>query len=249
MEEEAWKTIPWARQRKHLGESLVDVFCDIPGFLEDSKLIQDLSGSGDDVTLLEESLRQRVTSSLERLYDVRRRWECAYPQACYELIPSPSETLCLDQNGNLLFDSTFHFWNMQRANEVIFYNGALLLHLRLLEAHPACYPEPTIKVEGNSLPSVQATNPLLLPGEGSIEDVAREICRLVDYFLLSRINNSGALQLVFPLKVIDRIFDQGSREGKWLKRLMRRIADINGFEISRYGLAPGSSNQFRPVSV
>ena len=218
---------------------LQDILCDIPGFLEDSQIMHDLSSSAEDITALQRSLRGKLNASLHSLYRLRQRWEHEFPQACYELWPSTSETLCVDDEGCPLFSSVFHFWSIDRANEIGLYDATLLLLLNLLQSldlHTGREPSQN----GDNCGPISfcpPTNPLLLPGQGTHTDVALEICRLVDYLLLGKQHNTGALVLLFPLKMAHRSFDRNSREAAWLSRIMQRIADVNGFEMGRHVLS------------
>ncbi|KAH8807960.1 hypothetical protein F5884DRAFT_833615 [Xylogone sp. PMI_703] len=246
LEELSWKTIPWAlgSHPKNYGDYFQDILCDVPGFLEDNQKIQQLETSGADTTHLLHILRNRLNISLNTLYSLRWKWEHDYPQVCYEVIPLESETICLDTTGKLLFPSTFHFRNVRRAIEIGLYNTALLFHLDLLESlggHSSPDTERLILAIESSIH--QPTNPLLLPGQGTRIDVAREICRIVDYHLLGNLHTAGALQLMFPLRVALRAFHPKSQEAMWIGSVMRRIADRDGFEISRHGLSTLISRQ------
>jgi hypothetical protein len=65
----------------------------------------------------------------------------------------------------------------------------------------------------------------------------------VDYHLLGKEQNTGALVLLFPLKMAYRNLDRNSREVAWLSRIMQRIADVNGFEMGRHVLRDVSIEQ------
>ncbi|KAJ5297888.1 hypothetical protein N7508_008137 [Penicillium antarcticum] len=83
----------------------------------------------------------------------------------------------------------------------------------------------------------------LLPRQGTRNDVAVEICRMVDYHLHYLRRSSGAFMLIFPLNVAHNHLDVGSVEARrWLEGVMAVIADSHGFELGR------SENMPRRVS-
>lgn len=112
----------------------------------------------------------------------------------------------------------------------------LLIHLGLLDRigrHNDHTSVPTGRAH-SSVPFWVSRNPLLLPGQESREDIAREICRMVDYHLPNGLQGICVLQLMFPLRVAHRDFDPFCREATWLRRIMLKIADSEGFEMGRH---------------
>lgn len=209
----------------------------MPGLLEDFQQVQRLSMSRPDTSERRRILGQTVARSLCRLYDLRWRWEHQFPQACYETAPSRSDTLCVDADGNLLFPTVLQFWDSDRANEIGIYNALLLLHLNILDS----ISWPTDQVEIPEAEDIVPTTtpgtskgPLLLPGQGSQEEIAREICRTVDFHLHKKEHHLGALLLLFPLRVAYKVFEPHSREALWLQGIMFQIADSKGFEMGRH---------------
>lgn len=95
-------------------------------------------------------------------------------------------------------------------------------------------PLPTV----NKMPVVppaknprRSTNPtvLLALGDGSVQEIVSEICKMIYYQLLSCPGKSGALYLIFPVQVAYRYVDRNSREAAWLHRIMSHIAEVYGF--------------------
>jgi hypothetical protein len=75
---------------------------------------------------------------------------------------------------------------------------------------------------------------LLAPGNGSVEDIIGEFCKLVYYQLLSSPGNSGAVSIMFPLQVAYRNISSESREARWLYKIISHIADCYGFDAVRF---------------
>lgn len=66
-----------------------------------------------------------------------------------------------------------------------------------------------------------------------MQDVAIEICKSVHYRLLDQHSSAGPFYLLFPLRTAYQAFAPASREAAWLQAMMRHIANLSGFEISR----------------
>lgn len=82
--------------------------------------------------------------------------------------------------------------------------------------------------------AVLSTTHLYLPGHApSQQAIATEICRSADYHLLEKQSGAGTFCVLFPLRVAYQEFDDGAREKVWLERLMKRIAELSGWEIGR----------------
>ncbi|MCJ1395346.1 hypothetical protein MMC18_009408 [Xylographa bjoerkii] len=240
LEQTIWKTVPWALEpeSKRCVHYLQDILCDLPGIVEDATSLLDFANAGGDASNLYRELRCKIISSLEELYEWRWKWEAEFPNSCYKVKPSQSSSP---------FSTVLYFKDLDRASLITHYNGILLILLRLHRGLRIPY-RPVREPASYRSCEVQAsvlTNPLLLPGRAnSLEDVAREICRTVEYHLLGFEGRAGGYYLFFPLRIAYHLFEYESAEAKWLRQIMGVIADDSGFELGRHliELSPISDN-------
>ena len=66
----------------------------------------------------------------------------------------------------------------------------------------------------------------------SVEELAIEICRSIDYFL-NKHGQMGALLLMFPAQIALLPLDRSSEVAIWLINVLKKIAESDGLEISR----------------
>jgi hypothetical protein len=154
----------------------------------------------------------------------------------------------VDDAGEPLFQTVLFFRCMERAMEILSFDAMFLVLYNILSLTGAdalsvstrrrtMPPNPNV----SPIPPVFApvrrntstiTNPLILPGQcGSLDDLAREICRLVDYCLHGKYDSLGAFTLLFPLRVAYKTLLHERTIIRWLERMSRDIADSRGFGI------------------
>ncbi|CAG8898353.1 unnamed protein product [Penicillium egyptiacum] len=205
LEDPAWKTTPWAERgldSKTPTDLLHDILCDIPGKLQDQSdaILWDPNIPGkEDVT---SRFISRVFSTFEALYSWRWSWESFFPYSTFTTKPieySSSDPISLPPSP---FESVIWFSGPDRATELIVYNALRLILTRALQV--AGVQLDNVQLEGVSDP--------LLPMQGSRNDVAIGICRMVDFHLESLRRSSGTFMLIFPLKVAYLHLDQASTE-------------------------------------
>lgn len=66
----------------------------------------------------------------------------------------------------------------------------------------------------------------------SVEELAIEICRSVDYFL-NKHGQMGALLLMLPAQIALLPLDRGSAVAVWLMNVLKKIGESDGLEIGR----------------
>jgi hypothetical protein len=66
-----------------------------------------------------------------------------------------------------------------------------------------------------------------------MQEIATEICKSIHYHLLDEHSSAGPFYLLFPIRKAYRAFAPSSKEAGWLRAIMRHIANLSGFEISR----------------
>ncbi|KAB8239558.1 Zn(II)2Cys6 transcription factor domain-containing protein [Aspergillus alliaceus] len=232
LEDPSWKTTPWAgrMESKTPTDDLHDVLCDIPGLLEDfdKQTIWDPNIPGR--ALFQAQLCQRLLSILKELHCWRWKWQDDFPNTAFSaplnepLSPNPTK---LPRSP---FKNIIWFTDPCRATELITYDALLLILLRTAEL---------LRMHIPNLVSTDLSDPLL-PMQGTIEDIAIEICRMVEYHLQDLQRSSGAFMLLFPLNIAYRNLPARSTEANWLEEIMAVVANIHGFEISRRENMPGS---------
>jgi len=219
MEREEWKAIPWTAgiEPRRLNFLVQNIFCDVPGLMEDESTLKELSNHK--VEGSKRELLIKVMTYFQQLYFWRSDWETTYPASCSEL----------NIGGKKPFQVVLYYSTLDRANEIILYDSILLLLWRLGRAivgQSFRPPKPERILRTNQY--------LLLPGElTSQQAVATEICRSVDFLLLEEHRITGAYFLLFPLKLVMQEYAEGGEEAAWLAWKMQQIADLTGFEISR----------------
>lgn len=226
-----WKNVPWALEpgSKTPILFLQDILCSVPGLMEDAATLQNLNLIPKQFLVLHQMLSDKIEAHLAELYAWRAAWEEANPHSCYEV---PNPTILEDQEP--LFPTTLHFRTLTTANEVTTYNAILLLLYRLGFEIIG----PSFNVNSSSLLPISfrmvSNNPLYLPGHApSSQAIATEICRSAEYHLLGNQSSAGAFFLLFPLRVAYQAFDDSAREKLWLVALMKRVAELSGWEIGR----------------
>jgi hypothetical protein len=231
LEKPEWKTVPWALEpeSKTLMVDLQGILCSMPGMMEDAAALHIPDLAPEQRLLLHQTLSNKIEGHLEELYAWRTVWEEANPHACFE-VPNPSAL----NDKNALFATILHFSNLAAAIEVSMYNAILLLLCRLgYEVIDNNFNpnSPSLLPLSSALSSPRA---LYLPGHArSQQAIATEICRSADYHLLEKHSGVGAFCLLFPLRVAYQVFDDGAREKAWLEGLMKRVAELSGWEIGR----------------
>jgi len=197
--------------------------CDIPGILQEQSeaILWDPNIPGKEE--FTSGFIPRVVSTLQALYSWRWNWESQFQNSTFITKPieySASGPIPLPPSP---FDSVIWFRDPHRAVELIVYNAIRLILTRALQIAGADLNH--LRFEGFSDP--------LLPMQGNRNDIATEICRMVDYHLHC-MRSTGAFTLLFPLNVAYLHLDQKSTGARsWLERIMAYIADSHGFEVGR----------------
>jgi len=159
----------------------------------------------------------------------------------------------VDDFGEPLFQKVLFFQRMDRAMEILNFDAQFLVLYSILSLTGT---DPlSVMTEKKKMPSdlslgilspvfgpvrltrSTTTNALVNPGQwNSLDDLAIEICRLVDYFLFEKYDGLGAFTLLFPLRVAYKTLRHDQRIACWLRRMFQDIADSRGFEIGMHML-------------
>ena len=240
LDREEWLTLPWGNEQKSPMNLLIDIFCIIPGLLEDCKtlnpnrsFIWDNSPATSLSTDSPESqdprladLRQRVQDCYTKLERWKEEWSMAFPlavQTVKNMSYFPRSELKFPIH---VFQHAITFPNFLRANEYQLYNTVVFFLSSLMLSLP-----PSSSNEYTALPSVSD----LLDQRWQ---AAYDICRAVPYDLMFEKHGcGGAYLLLFPLLTNLRLFGADSEEGKWIKQVLEGIRAKWGLEGERKYMA------------
>lgn len=242
LDREAWLTLPWAQDpsQKSTMNHLIDIFCIIPGLLEDSKSLHSgnsfvwdfttpsssptgSSVEGHDPRLAD--LRQRTQACYAKLQTWKKDWDRSYPSAVQPVKMSyfPPSDLKFPIH---IFEHAITFPNFLRANEYQLYNTVVFFLSSLMLSVPSLSPDD------------RTTSPSVTDLLGQRWDAANNICRAVPYDLMFEKHGcSGAYLLLFPLLTNLRLFGAESPEGKWIRQVLAGIRNKWGLEGERKYMA------------
>ncbi|KAG5980667.1 hypothetical protein E4U55_003787 [Claviceps digitariae] len=242
LEFEEWKVQPWAHrpESKLPGSMLMDAFVDIPGIVEDTDKLKEEAArlklgltSAMEVNSLRIKVQNKILNAIHKLSESRWKWEDMYPRVCWKTRINLTTTLCLDDDGKPLFDTCLNFVGMKRTFEILMYNATRLLLFRLcdltgVQEDAATNLEHVWQRHGPFL------NPLLLPGLGTPEAHALEICRIVDYLMNGEQNYHGAFILLFPLRVAQVQLVSSPKMYNWIGKMLKQFAEEKGLGIGEH---------------
>ena len=237
LDQQDWQTIPWAQDpsQKSSMNLLIDIFCVIPGLLEESKRLHNStsfiwdyrpptspftgsSAARQDPRLV--ALRHRTQACHAQLRRWKEAWDRMYPSALHPVKISYFSQPDLKFPEDI-FSYAINFPSFLRAAEYQLYNTVVFFLSSLMLTVP-----PTSQGDFVSTPV-----PDLLTQRW---EAAYNICRAVPYDLSSeKHGGGGAYLLLFPLLTTLRLFGEGSDEGKWIKHVLGSIANKWGLEGER----------------
>lgn len=229
---------PWAKDpdSKDTVDYLLDILCDIPGILEDMKLLQETPGLFDNLPVIWMALGLRITSCLDSLYLWRAKWENDFSNAYYPVGLDALRDFKLVELETYPFSTAIFFTEPGRATELCLYNSMLVILHRACRKVPSStvsMVKPSIQPFGNHYRGSRP-NVLLAPGEGSMKEIVCEICKMVYCQLSDYPGSTGALHLMFPLQVAYRNIDPKSHTAEWLSTVLSHVADVHGFEVVNF---------------
>ena len=238
-----WLTLPWAQDpdQKSTMNLLIDIFCIIPGLLEDSKSLHSNTSFVWDLTTPTSPSTASATQFEQdpRLVDLRRRtqecyiklqkwkedWDRAYPNAVQSVDMSvfPPSDLKFPIE---IFEYAITFPNFLRANEFQLYNTVIFFLSSLMLSVPSLSSDDRI------------TSPSVSDLLSQRWDAASDICRAVPYDLMFEMHGcGGAYLLLFPLLTNLRLFGAESPEGRWIRQVLEGIRNKWGLEGERKYMA------------
>lgn len=158
---------------------------------------------------------------LTKLSEWHRDWVSNFGICLYEADTSQSSYTSIEA-GDPLFPSILYFSDVWRAYEFCVHNALRILLLRLHSQMG--------RMSTASSRRTIVTN--FIETKTSVEELATDICRSVDYFL-SKHGQLGALLLMFPAQIALLALDRTSEVAIWLMNVLAKIAESGGLEIGR----------------
>jgi hypothetical protein len=144
---------------------------------------------------------------------------------------SEHDCLSVDDDGKYMFDTLVYYEDVQDGVEMGIYHACLIFLKDFaleLGFDGVFTSEPVI--------SPKKTNaPLKLPHEvTSLLEIGRDILRSAEFYLQPQCGLMGPYFLMFPLAVAQTLFDERNhrREARWIRKIMKHIADNHGFSIA-----------------
>lgn len=238
--------VPWAHdpESKTTAHYLLDVLCDMPGIIEDMRILQRTSVAFGNVSTMWTALWKRITCCLEALCAWRMKWENDHSHTSFLVGFEFLQTLHCVEINTYPFPTAIFFTKHGHVAELCLYNTLLiLLYLAGREVPQAAVTESNAVFHQREKQRESNLRVLLAPGDGSIHDIICEICRMMFYQLCSYPGNTGAFQFMFPLQVAYRNAYPDSLEAIWLYRVISHIADVHGFEAVTYGAGQEGNTQ------
>ncbi|KAI9688060.1 MAG: hypothetical protein M1822_001565 [Bathelium mastoideum] len=236
LETEEWKTVPYVfdcETPSHYN-NLFNLMTSLPRLTKECGALGHLLGTKEYWSKLE-TLRQEVSGFIPKLYHWRWCWEAELGDCVYSIFPSRNITQAFDDEGCPVFDSLIWYADLDRANDIVHYNTALMLFKHLCgilnlpddQALP-CPPGLTPKQPTTS-------GILLLPDQApTTRDCALEICRSLNFHMLPAHAGPGALDVLAPARFAWLNLAAGSKEARWVEKVCQEIADNVGYELGRY---------------
>lgn len=198
--------------------------------MEDADVIMSRSALGEDLEGMKETLYEKIANTMQQSCQLRWRWEQDHANACKEVPSAGYSPSSSSDRGLSPFPTVLHFTEMDRAIEIVFFNTLYLLIDTLLD------PIAPKMAPFWDLPGLQKfvgpfQNPLLVPAQGSREDHALEICRIVDFMSHCKHDSLGMFMLLFPLYVARICLLRRPDVCTWIGRIMKQLVREKGFNI------------------
>lgn len=229
LEQYEWKTIPWAQNpdAKPINMKVQDIFCDIPGFMEDAdNLRQHPSKTRFQI------LQHKVNRAIAHLYELQRDWMEENPDACWEVSTGQIPSVWAPNNVPPFFNSILYFKTFSQAVDAMYLDVVFLLLYELCEFAHFEFPKLDKQSFGEDATNEsKASNPLLWLGTATSEEYAIELCRMIDYMLSDHNGHRGPLASLFSMRIASRHLSQQPEVFNRLQRIFHGVSTRKGFAI------------------
>ncbi|CAH0039015.1 unnamed protein product [Clonostachys rhizophaga] len=223
LNQDEWKTIPWEvdPDTKATGDKLQDLFCRVPGILEDNDEVLRCPSK----TRLR-ALQDEVSLALDELFRLQVRW-MQENQDCYWEIPTiRANSIWVSESNEPLFGCVLWFGSFRLALDYIyFFVMWLLLHGVCTSASLGELTKPPQSL----LQGVMSSPSMIRLGDATPQEHAVEVCRAVDFLLLGEDGHRGPMSLLFPMKIASRYLEDLPEMFQCLGRVLHRISADKGF--------------------
>ena len=201
---------------------LVDVLADIPYFLQLlTTKCRCFPGANSENQPCCKLAKAQLPQLLKRLRDLHHAWEAQYTDSYWPVTPSSRSPSPEDEEMKSMpppFETVLHFTDLQRADDFLLFNVALLLVLLLLE--DAGEPQLVSKFLQDMFPTFE---------NRSIQNIANLICRSADYLMLDKHGTLGYILWTFPAAVTYLFMDKNLPQAKYVIDITTRNAASSGF--------------------
>ncbi|CAG9990516.1 unnamed protein product [Clonostachys byssicola] len=223
LDQDEWKTIPWQVEpdTKTIGDKLQDLFCQIPGILEDSDEVLECPSK---IRLA--ALQEKVSLALNELFRLQVQWMQETQHGYWEIPAKKTNSVWASEDNEPLFGRVLWFGSFRLALDYIYFFVVwLLLHG---VCNSASLDEPTNPPK-NLLHGVTSSLSMVRLGDATPQEHAVEVCRAVDFLLLGEDGHRGPMSLLFPMKIASRYLEDLPEIFQCLKRTLHRISADKGF--------------------
>lgn len=254
LEEEKWKTLPWATTPKTALDSLIDILADMPG------VVNDMAASEHPIS---PTTRAAFHRKVGQLRTQLREWRWAWHQKHSGVARRVPSHLKLDGVDTAVFreqlSTMIEFDTTQQALEMLTYNAGLIYLMQLedlldMGTEPHNAPLSAADVEyirraGKSHPST----PLLLPDEARfICQPALEAFRLIPSLYKNLVTTKDRIMVILaPLGIVYCSTQKHAELSRCMRSVLEDIPFFGGGaprELSVYELALGEEWQPKKVS-
>lgn len=232
LDEYRWKTIPWELEPtpRPISILLQDIFCDLPGYLEDVRSIGCPTSEGPRIQE-HRVLQAKIVNAYVETELLRWSWEQENPNVCWE---APKTAAVMDSptaaSGAPLFSTVLHFVSFEAAVDAVYFN-VIRLFLYSLAEDVGLSPEALLHASTVESKTGPFANALIPPGQGDTEGFALDICRSVEYMIQGDRDSLGALSLIFPLRIASDFLQHRPDVLAWLKWVLSELAARKGFKL------------------
>lgn len=211
-------------------EYLIDVLSDVPYFLQEIVHAKFPAATGSPVRPSKESLQKQLLERIKILKEIRELWHINYSSSVWP-VPIVSASPQGSDGMRPPFDAFLYFTDMFRAYDYCIFNMALILCFLLYQ-----------DLSSGNVQPVEDTLPGLYPN-GSIQNLARNICRCTEFLCLEENSSRGYIVLQLPATIAYLAIDKDSPEAKWLYDVSKKHARDSGF-----GWGDFAMDQVTPLS-
>ena len=206
------------------------MFADVPGLIEDADALTAARKSRSfEADEMQKALAAKVLERDEQLNELRWDWEQTNPKSCWDTPRAHYTSVPREDQHSPIFDTVLSFKTMIAAISIVYFDTVrLLLHSILDTADPELTK---LQNSTSHFDHLRPTsNALVLPGEGTPEDYAIEICRCVDFMTFGSQDALGTFMLIYPLWVARTHLTARPDVKLWLDMTLNHLAGNKGFQ-------------------